>query len=79
MTVPGPTTVLADSLSYVLAMLEGCGPIQDILLYCDIDGRECPPITGLKGFSLINMPVSGAHISGFFSMGDSTMPPVAGV
>jgi hypothetical protein len=71
MKIPSATvpTVLADSLGYVLEMLLTSGPlIEDVLLYCDIDGKTCPPFPNLEAFRKVDITVAGAHRSGFFSL-----------
>jgi hypothetical protein len=69
LTLPRNESGLADSLCYLLPMLAAMGKsTQDVLLYCDVDKRQCPPLSDLLPFKLVNMPISNAHASGYFAM-----------
>jgi len=74
LTLPRNDSVLADSLGYLLPMLAANGKsTRDVLLYCDVDKRQCPPLSDLLRFTLVNMPISNAHVSGYFAMETSAL------
>lgn len=67
LTIPRRGTSLARNLEFVLDRLAPrAAVIQHVLLYIDIDRRECPPLARADGFKLVRMRVPGAHWSGFF-------------
>ena len=61
-------SILAQSLEYTMTLLAACGAVEDVLLYCDIDGRPCPPNVEGFCFTQVYMRFLDATPSGFFPM-----------
>jgi hypothetical protein len=66
--MPPTESILAQSLEYTLSLLAHCGPVRNVLLYCDIDGRPCPTNAAGFGFTRVCMHFPDATLSGFFAM-----------
>jgi hypothetical protein len=68
-TIPHPWTNLAENLMFTLDTLSDCGGLtEDVLLYIDIDRKECPPLNAEAPFRLVCVFVDGVDRSGFFTM-----------
>ena len=64
-----PNSILARSIEHTIALLADCGPIvEDVLLYCDIDNRLCPPQAAGFAFRTVSITFTNAHSSGIFPM-----------
>ena len=68
LTIPTDDRTLGQNLVFVLEKLRPCGPVQDVVLFCNIDQFECP--SPPKPFRLIVRERAVENVSGFFRMGE---------
>jgi hypothetical protein len=70
LTIPTDDRTLGQNLLFVLEKLRNCGPVQDLVLFCNIDQFECP--VPPEPFHLIVRERKVENVSGFFLIAAGT-------